>query len=186
MSAPSQRYMPRCRRGHTTAVTIGGERYCITANQREDGSLGEVFIQSGKHGATGSGLMDSYATALSAALRHQVPLPELLRHGLDLYSVPNGRTNDPDIPAVRSGADYISRRLAIDWLPYSQRADLGIFTLTERVQQASARIISQGRTSAAGDRAHGSSRQHAVRPQHRTGSVQAAEGSGRLPGIHVR
>jgi ribonucleoside-diphosphate reductase alpha chain len=95
-----------------------------------------VFIQSGKQGATGSGLMDSYAIAQSAALRHQVPLPDLLRHGLDVYSVPNGFTDDPDIPTACSVPDYISRRLALDWLPYSQRADLGIFYLSERVRQA--------------------------------------------------
>jgi hypothetical protein len=38
---------------------------------------------------------------------------------------------------VRSAVDYISRRLAIDWLPYPQRAALGVYTLTERVHRAS-------------------------------------------------
>ena len=36
--------LPRRRSGHTTAVTIGAEQFCFTANQRDDGSLGEVFI----------------------------------------------------------------------------------------------------------------------------------------------
>jgi ribonucleoside-diphosphate reductase alpha chain len=115
----------------------------VTANQREDGTLGEVFIQWGKQGTTGAGLMDTYAIALSDGLQHQVPLPDLIRPGLDLYFVPNGHTDDPEIPRVRSVIDYVARRLAIDWLPYQARASLGIFTLTERVQDASEWITAQ-------------------------------------------
>ena len=37
-----RRPMPRRRSGHTTTVTIGAERFCLTANQRDDGRLGEV------------------------------------------------------------------------------------------------------------------------------------------------
>ena len=60
-----QRHMPRRRTGHTTSVTIGGERFYLTANGREDGTLGEVFIQWGKQGQTPAGLMDLYSIALS-------------------------------------------------------------------------------------------------------------------------
>lgn len=108
----AQRHMPRRRAGHTTAVTIGGERFYFTANGREDDTLGEVFIQWGKQGTTGAGLMDMYAVALSVGLQHRVPLVDLIRDGLDMYFVPNGRTNDPEIPRVRSVVDYVARRLA--------------------------------------------------------------------------
>lgn len=138
-----QQHMPRRRAGHTISVTIGDERFYLTANGREDGSLGEVFIQWGKQGTTGAGLMDIYAVALSVGLQHSVPLVELVRQGLDLHFVPDGRTNDPEIPRVRSIADYVARRLAIDWLPYNHRADLGIFTVAERVVQARAWMNSQ-------------------------------------------
>lgn len=130
-----QRHMPRRRIGHTTAVTVGGERFYLTTNAREDGSLGEVFIQWGKQGTTGAGLMDIYAVALSVGLQHRIPLVELIRQGLDLYFVPNGRTDDPEIPRARSVVDYMARRLAIDWLPFDQRAELGIFTIDERMRQ---------------------------------------------------
>lgn len=76
--------------GHTTSVTIGGERFYLTANGHDDGSLGEVFIQWGKQGSTGAGLMDIYAVALSVGLQHGVPLIELITPGLDLYCVPDG------------------------------------------------------------------------------------------------
>jgi ribonucleoside-diphosphate reductase alpha chain len=135
--------MPRRRKGHTTTVNIGGERFHLTTNQGEDGTLGEVFIRWGKQGTSSAGLVDTYATALSVGLQHGVPLAELIRPGLDLQFVPNGHTDDPEIPRVRSAVDYLARRLAIDWLPYPDRAALGVYTLTERVQHAGAWMNSQ-------------------------------------------
>jgi len=41
-------HLPGRRSGHTTTVTIGAELFCLTANQRDDGTLGEVFIHWGK------------------------------------------------------------------------------------------------------------------------------------------
>ena len=131
-----QRRMPRRRSGHTTAVTIGAERFYLIANQRDDGSLGEVFIHWGKHGTSSAGLVSTYAIALSVGLQHRVPLGELIRPGLGQYFMPNGRTDDPEIPRVCSAIDYIARRLAIDWLPYSERAVLGVYTRAERVRDA--------------------------------------------------
>jgi ribonucleoside-diphosphate reductase alpha chain len=134
------RYMPRRRSGHTTAVTIGAERFYLTANQRDDGGLGEVFIHWGKHGTSGAGLVSTYAIALSVGLHHRVPLGELIRPGLGQYFMPNGRTDDPEIPKVCSAVDYIARRLAIDWLPYPDRAALGVYTLAERVRRSGLRV----------------------------------------------
>jgi ribonucleoside-diphosphate reductase alpha chain len=138
-----RRYMSRRRSGHTTTVTIDVERFSITANQRDDGSLGEVFIHWGKHGTSGAGLVSMYATALSMGLQHHLPLADLIGPGLDQFFVPNGHTDDPEIPRVRSAVDYIARRLAIDWLPYPDRAALGVYTLPERVQIAGAWLAAQ-------------------------------------------
>ena len=143
MVAGVRRCMSRRRSGHTITVTIDTERFCITANQRDDGTLGEVFIHWGKHGSSGAGLVSMYAIALSIGLQQQVPLADLIGPGLDQFFVPNGHTDDPEIPRVRSAVDYIARRLAIDWLPYPDRAALGVYTLSERVRQASAWIAAQ-------------------------------------------
>jgi ribonucleoside-diphosphate reductase alpha chain len=131
-------HTPVQHQGHTTTVTIGGERFRIGASAGGDGTLREVFIQWSKHGSAAAGLIDGYATALSLGLRHRVPLASLLRHGLGLRFAPAGTTDDPDVPRVASVADYVARRLAIDWLPYADRAGLGIYTLAERLQHAPA------------------------------------------------
>lgn len=136
MPIPVQRHMPRRRSGHTTAVTIGGERFSLTANGREDGSLREVSVHWDKRGSAGAGLMDTYAVALSVGLQHNVPLADLLRPALGLCFVPAGHTDDPEIPRVRSVVDYFARRLAIDWLPYAERVALKVFTISELAGQA--------------------------------------------------
>jgi hypothetical protein len=152
--------LPWRRSGHTTTVTIGAERFYLTANQRDDGSLGEIFLHWGKHGTSSAGLVSTYAIALSVGLRHRIPLAELIRPGLGQYFMPNGRTDDPDIPRVWSAVDYIARRLAIDWLPYPDRAALGVYTLSER---AGIREAPGGRSASAVRRSsprapHGASR----------------------------
>ena len=61
--------------------------------------------------------------------------------------MPNGRTDDPDIPRVWSAVDYIARRLAIDWLPYPDRAALGVYTLAERTARCTRRTTPPQRSS---------------------------------------
>jgi ribonucleoside-diphosphate reductase alpha chain len=146
--AAVQQHMPRRRNGHTTSVTIGGERFYLTANARADGSLGEVFIQWGKQGSSSAGLRDLYSIALSVGLRHGVLLAELVRQGLGLWFLPNGRTDDPDIPRARSVVDWVARRLAIDWLPYEERADLGVFTADEVIARGGDWLAHVGTTFA--------------------------------------
>ena len=80
--------------------------------------------------------MSSYAIALSLGLQHRVPLTDLIRPGLTSGRAQRAHRRS-EIPRVRSAVDYIARRLAIDWLPYAERVELGVFTLTERVERAS-------------------------------------------------
>ncbi len=131
----------RRRRAHLTAVTIGGEPFRLFAGQRPDGRLGEVAVSWRRHGGSAAGLLDSYGTALTLGLAHGVPLADLLRPGLGLHFAPDGHTDDPEIPRAYSAVDYCCRRLAIDWLPYPERAALGVLTPAERLREPSARDL---------------------------------------------
>src|SRR5581483_11247397 len=44
-------------------------------------------------------------------------------------------TDDPDIRLASSVMDYIFRRLALDHLPYEDRAELGILSAAERAAE---------------------------------------------------
>jgi ribonucleoside-diphosphate reductase alpha chain len=118
--------------GHTTAVTIGGDHFRLTTRRGPDGALATVGISWGSHGGSADGLLRGYGAALCAGLGHGVPLADLLGPGLGLRFAPDGRTDDPEIPTTSSPVDYCCRRLAIDWLPYSERAALGVITAAER------------------------------------------------------
>ena len=48
---------------------------------------------------------------------------------------PAGITDDPDIRMASSVMDYIFRRLALDHLPYDERAELGILSAAERAAE---------------------------------------------------
>jgi len=148
MAVETCRPLPRRRSGHTTSVRIGSEQFHLTANRRGDGTLGEVFIHWGKPGTSAAGLLSSYAIAMSLGLRHRVPLTDLIRPGLDQCFAPSGHTDDPEIPRVRSVIDYVARRLAIDWLPYPERAALGVLTVRETHELAAG---AEGKQLAGGD-----------------------------------
>jgi hypothetical protein len=148
MLQPDQENMPRRQRGHTTTVMIDGERVRLTATERGDGTLGEVLIGWGKHGTSIAGLMDAYGTAISAGLQHGVPIADLLRPGLGLYFGPSGSTDDPEIPRARSAIDYFSRRLAIDWLPDTDRTALGVQTIGGQIARGGGRGPGVGGTTA--------------------------------------
>jgi ribonucleoside-diphosphate reductase alpha chain len=90
-----------------------------------------VYVRWGKHGSACNGLMEAYAVGLSVGLQRGVPLMELLQPALGLSFAPAGHTDDPEIPRVRSVVDYLARRLAVDWLSYTQRAAIGVFTISE-------------------------------------------------------
>jgi hypothetical protein len=79
-------HLPRRRSGHTTTVTIGAERFYLTANQRDDGSLGEVFIHWGKHGTSAAGLVRLLAQAFPGRVVHVVA--DAHYHGPALRDLP--------------------------------------------------------------------------------------------------
>ena len=63
----------------THKFNIGGHEGYLTVGLYPDGTPGELFIKMAKEGSTVSGLMDSFALAVSIALQHGVPLKLSLR-----------------------------------------------------------------------------------------------------------
>src|SRR4029078_9748732 len=78
---------------------------------------GEIFIVMAKEGSTVSGLMDSFATAISLALQYGVPLKVLVDKFSHTRFEPSGWTNHKDIGYAKSIMDYIFRWLGLRFLP---------------------------------------------------------------------
>ena len=114
---PYRRKLADERRAITHKFSIGGHEGYLTVGLYEEGLPGEIFITMAKEGSTVSGLMDSFATAVSLALQYGVPLKVLCDKFSHSRFAPRGWTPNPDIHMAKSLMDYIFRWLALKFLP---------------------------------------------------------------------
>jgi ribonucleoside-diphosphate reductase alpha chain len=121
-----RRKLPRIRKGRTYKFQIADLEGYFTIGEYEDGTPGEIFINASKQGSTLSGLMDSFAISVSQGLQYGVPLKSYVRILRGTSFAPSGITDDPDIRTASSITDYIFRRLAIDYLSFDDRLELGL------------------------------------------------------------
>jgi ribonucleoside-diphosphate reductase alpha chain len=94
-SDPVRRRLPDERRAITHHFSIGGQEGYLTVGVYEDGSPGEIFVRMAKEGSTVSGLMDGFATVVSLALQHGVPLRILCGKLSHMRFEPSGWTGNP-------------------------------------------------------------------------------------------
>jgi ribonucleotide reductase alpha subunit len=106
-----RRRPPKERKSITHRITINDFDGYVHAGMYEDGSLCEIFLTTGKEGSTVSGLLDSWAIAVSHAVQHGDPLPDLVKKYSGTRFEPSGFTGDPEIPSCTSIVDYIFRWL---------------------------------------------------------------------------
>ena len=114
---PYRRKLPDERSAITHKFAIGQHEGYLTVGLYEDGQPGEIFITMAKEGSTVSGLMDSFATAVSLALQYGVPLKVLCDKFSHTRFEPSGWTQNPGIRQAKSVMDYIFRWLALKFLP---------------------------------------------------------------------
>ncbi|MGI8679371.1 MAG: vitamin B12-dependent ribonucleotide reductase [Jatrophihabitans sp.] len=132
---PTRTRLPKSRPSRTTSFTVGSAEGYMTAGSYPDDGLGEVFLKLGKQGSTLAGVMDAFSIAISIALQYGVPLETYVQKFTNMRFEPAGLTDDPDIRMAQSMLDYIFRRLALDYLPFEDRAALGIYSASERTRQ---------------------------------------------------
>ncbi len=132
---PTRKRLPKSRPSRTTSFSVGGAEGYMTSGSYPDDGLGEVFLKLGKQGSTLAGVMDAFSIAVSIGLQYGVPLETFVQKFTNLKFEPAGLTDDPDIRMSQSIMDYIFRRLALDYLSFDERAELGIYTATERARQ---------------------------------------------------
>ena len=125
-SRPLRHKLPDERRSITHKFDIAGHEGYITAGMYEDGQPGEIFITMSKEGSTISGLMDSFATAISMAMQYGVPLRVLVDKFSHMRFEPSGFTRNPDIPMAKSIMDYLFRWLATKFLDGKAQTEVGV------------------------------------------------------------
>jgi ribonucleoside-diphosphate reductase alpha chain len=132
---PVRKRLPKKRASETVSFSVGGAEGYLTASSYPDDGLGEVFLKMSKQGSTLAGVMDAFSVAISIGLQYGVPLETYVSKFTNMRFEPAGMTDDPDVRMAASVMDYIFRRLALDFLPYDRRSELGIFTAAERAAQ---------------------------------------------------
>jgi len=132
---PVRKRLPKSRPAVTTSFAVGGAEGYMTASSYPDDGLGEVFLKMSKQGSTLAGMMDAFSIAISIALQYGVPLETYVSKFINMRFEPSGMTDDPDVRMASSIVDYIFRRIALDHLPYENRAALGVHTAAERARE---------------------------------------------------
>ncbi|HMT18997.1 MAG TPA: vitamin B12-dependent ribonucleotide reductase [Candidatus Saccharibacteria bacterium] len=118
--------LPRVRNSKTFSFTVADCHGYLIVGEYEDGRPGELFIDVAKMGSTLSGLMDSFARSVSYGLQHGVPLKVYIKGLTSISFAPSGITDDSEIRTATSLVDYIFRRLAINYLSFDDRLELGL------------------------------------------------------------
>ena len=120
---PLRRRLPDERESLTHKFSVGGHEGYLTVGLYPDTRLpGEIFIRMAKEGSTISGLMDSFATAVSLTLQYGVPLQTLVEKFAHVRFEPSGWTNNKNIHYAKSITDYIFRWLGAKYPPAEGKA----------------------------------------------------------------
>src|ERR1700744_5036408 len=121
--------LPYKRRGFTQKATIDGQTVFVRTGEYEDGTLGEIFVDMHKEGATFRSLMNCFAIAVSVGLQYGVPLEEYVEKFTFTRFEPAGMVmGHPNIKSSTSIIDFIFRLLGYE---YQDRTDL-VHVITEQ------------------------------------------------------
>jgi ribonucleoside-diphosphate reductase alpha chain len=112
--------LPDERASVTHKFAIAGHEGYVTVGLYPTGQVGEIFIKMAKEGSTVSGLMDAFATSISLALQHGVPLKVLCEKFAHTRFEPSGWTGNEQIGYAKSLMDYIFRWLNLRFLSGTQ------------------------------------------------------------------
>jgi ribonucleoside-diphosphate reductase alpha chain len=114
---PPRFLLPPRRGGYTQEAKIGGHKVYLRTGEYEDGTLGEVFIDLAKEGATLRGILSCFAIAVSKGLQFGVPLEEFVDTFTFQTFEPRGLVEGhPNIKMANSIVDYVFRALAVEYL----------------------------------------------------------------------
>lgn len=115
--------LPDERQAITHKFSIAGQEGYLTVGLYEDGQPGEIFVKMSKEGSTISGLMDSFAVAVSMCLQYGVPLRVLVNKFSHTRFEPSGYTTNKEIPIAKSLMDYIFRWFDLKFQPNGETAE---------------------------------------------------------------
>ncbi|MFN4313097.1 MAG: vitamin B12-dependent ribonucleotide reductase [Chitinophagaceae bacterium] len=115
-SIVERRSLPAKRRGFTQKAKINGQAIFLRTGEYGDGTLGEIFIDMAKEGATMRSMMNCFAISISIGLQYGVPLEEFVDKFAFTKFDPSGFVEHPNIKSTTSIVDFIFRVLGYEYL----------------------------------------------------------------------
>lgn len=111
-----RRTLPAKRRGFTQKAKINGQALFLRTGEYGDGTVGEIFIDMAKEGATMRSMLNCFAISISIGLQYGVPLEEFVEKFVFTRFEPAGMVDHPNIKSTTSIVDFIFRALAYEYL----------------------------------------------------------------------
>ena len=109
--------LPERRQGWTQEARVAGHKVYLRTGEYPDGTLGEVFIDIAKEGATLKGVLGCFAIAVSKGLQYGVPLEEFVDTFTFQTFEPRGMVEGHEnIKMSNSIVDYVFRALGLEYL----------------------------------------------------------------------
>jgi len=115
-SIVERRALPAKRRGFTQKAKINGQAIFLRTGEYSDGTLGEIFIDMAKEGATMRSMLNCFAISISIGLQYGVPLEEFVDKFAFTRFDPAGFVEHPNIKSTTSIVDFIFRALGYEYL----------------------------------------------------------------------
>jgi ribonucleoside-diphosphate reductase alpha chain len=115
-SIVERRSLPAKRRGFTQKAKINGQAIFLRTGEYSDGTLGEIFIDMAKEGATMRSMLNCFAISISIGLQYGVPLEEFVDKFAFTRFDPAGFVEHPNIKSTTSIVDFIFRVLGYEYL----------------------------------------------------------------------
>lgn len=116
-----RRSLPAKRRGFTQKAKINGQAVFLRTGEYADGTVGEIFIDMAKEGATMRSMLNCFAISISIGLQYGVPLEEFVEKFVFTKFDPAGFVEHPNIKSTTSIVDFVFRVLGYEYL---NRTDL--------------------------------------------------------------
>jgi len=111
-----RRTLPAKRRGFTQKAKINGQALFLRTGEYPDKTVGEIFIDMAKEGATMRSMLNCFAISISIGLQYGVPLEEFVEKFVFTRFEPAGMVEHPNIKSTTSIVDFIFRALAYEYL----------------------------------------------------------------------
>ncbi len=135
--------LPKVRNSKTFSFQVGSTHGYMTVGEYEDGRPGEIFVNVNKQGSTMRGILDAFAISMSHGMQFGVPLKDYVKSMMSTSFAPSGITDDPDIRTASSIVDYIAKRLALTYLSFDDRLELGLASIEDMPEEQTSLLVEE-------------------------------------------